>query len=194
MKNIILNAEELIVPPPKRIVWYYSEQQPKLEVQLPNVEFRVGLPDMTEFEGSEPALLVVDDFMAECNSEITKLFTKGSHHRNLSIWFLMQKFFHKSKEIRSITLNAQYIIMFKNPRDCQQVRVLARQMFGQDAPYMEEAFEDATSQPHGYLLVDAKQATPDHVRLKTSILPSDPVYVYACLRTYKKTSIEFEAM
>jgi hypothetical protein len=195
MKNIILNAEEMISPSPHRIIWYYAESQPKLEHSLvpAGVEFREGLPELSEFDGKDPVLLVVDDFMSECSSEITKLFTKGSHHRNLSIWFLMQNFFHQGKEIRSITLNAHYVILFKNPRDKQQVKVLARQMFDKDARFMEEAFVDATSEPHGYLLIDLKQATPDEVRLRTKILPDDPTYVYVCKRTYKKDVIEFDA-
>src|SRR5271170_1990401 len=114
--------------------------------------------------------------MISCQNVILKSqnFTKGSHHRNLSIWFLMQNFFHKGKEIRSITLNAHYIILFKNPRDRQQIRCLARQMYDKDAQVMQEAFQDATDRPHGYLLVDLKQATPDCMRLRTYILPGEP--------------------
>jgi hypothetical protein len=195
MKNIILNAQEMIVPSPKRIIWFYAESQKKLEQTLTpaGVEFRQGLPELDEFDGSEPVLLIVDDFMSECNSEVTKLFTKGSHHRNLSIWFLVQNFFHQGKEMRTITLNAHYIILFKNPRDRQQVKFLSRQMFDEDAKYMQEAFIDATSKPHGYLVIDVKQETPDEVRLRTSILPHEPVYTYVCKRTYKKDVIEFDA-
>jgi hypothetical protein len=132
IRNIVLCAGEMIDPCPARIIWYYAETQPELEQSLgyTGVEFRQGLPELAEFDGNqEPVLLIVDDFMSECNAEITKLFTKGSHHRNLSVWFLMQNFFHKGKEIRSITLNAHYIILFKNPRDKQQIKYLARQMY-----------------------------------------------------------------
>jgi hypothetical protein len=192
MKGIILNYKDLIKPLPTKIYWYYAESQPKLEQALRpiGVEFREGMPELTEFSGTEPTLLIVDDFMSECNSQITKLFTKGSHHRNISIWFLLQNFFHKGKEIRSITLNAHYIILFKNPRDKQQVKVLARQMFDSDYQYMEEAFTDATSQPHGYLLVDLKQDTPEHLRLRTNILPGEQLAVYVSKKTYKRTYAE----
>jgi hypothetical protein len=192
MKNIILNYREMIKPAPAKIYWYYAESQPKLELALSpvGVEFREGIPELTEFNGAEPTLLIVDDFMTECNSQITKLFTKGSHHRNLSIWFLMQNFFHTGKEIRSITLNAHYIILFKNPRDKQQVKVLGRQMFDSDYQVMEEAFGDATAQPHGYLLVDLKQDTPEHLRLRANILPGQQLAVYVSKKTYKQTYME----
>jgi hypothetical protein len=124
MKNIILNIDKMMTPVPSKIIWYFAELQPQLEDELNHVvDFRQGMPELNEFSGEFPILIIVDDFMTECNAEIGKLFTKGSHHRNLSVWFLMQNFFHKGKEIRTITLNAQYIILFKNPRDTQQLGV-----------------------------------------------------------------------
>ena len=38
-------------------------------------------------------LVVIDDLMSESgnNKRISKLFTKGSHHRNLSVIYIVQK-------------------------------------------------------------------------------------------------------
>jgi Adenovirus IVa2 protein len=195
MKNIILNVNKMVHPIPQRIIWYYAEKQPKLEQALvpAGVEFRLGLPEMSDFDGEQSTLIVIDDMMSECNKEITKLFTKGSHHRNLSIWFLMQNFFHRGNEIRTITRQAQYIILFKNPRDIQQAGYLARQMFGRDANYMEDAYEKATSEPYGYLVIDVKPETPPEIRLRSEILPQDPVVCHPCGRTYKKDWFEYFA-
>jgi hypothetical protein len=192
MKKIVQNARLLIDPPPHRIVWYYAEFQPKLNSELGRfgVEFREGCPDISEFSGAERSLIIIDDLMSECGKEITNLFVKGSHHRNLSVWFLMQNFFHQGKEIRTITLNAQYILLFKNPRDRQQVKVLARQMFDRDAPALEEAFTVATADPHGYLLIDLKQDTPDYLRLRSKIVPGEPMEVYASRKLYKGDHIK----
>jgi hypothetical protein len=192
MKKIVLNAQTLIEPPPHRIVWHYAEYQPKLNSELGKygVEFREGCPDMSEFGGEERVLLIVDDLMSECGKEISNLFVKGSHHRNLSIWFLMQNFFHQGKEIRTVTLNAQYIILFKNPRDKQQVKVLARQMFDRDAPALEEAFSVASSRPHGYLLVDLKQDTPDYLQLRSKIIPGEAMEIYASKKLFKGDHIQ----
>jgi hypothetical protein len=191
MKNIILNIDKMMVPIPGKIIWYYAETQPQLEQELGHmVEFREGMPELSEFSGEIPILIIVDDFMSECNADIGKMFTKGSHHRNLSVWFLMQNFFHQGKEIRNITLNAHYIILFKNPRDIQQLGVLARQMLSRDYRVMEEAFKDATSVPHGYLLIDLKQQTLDHQRIRTNILPGEKLTVYVNKKTYKAKELE----
>jgi hypothetical protein len=191
VKSIILHARQLVEPVPQKVVWYYAEYQAKLAADLGRmVEFREGCPDMSDFSDNTRTLVIIDDLMGECSSEITKMFTKGSHHRNLSICFLMQNFFHQAKEIRTITLNAHYVILFKNPRDKQQVRVLARQMFDRDSLAMEQAFTMATERPHGYLLVDLKQDTPEHLRLRSKIIPGEAMEIYTSKKTYKGSHIE----
>jgi hypothetical protein len=196
MKHLILNIEDVMFPPPVRILWYYAEYQPKLAADIGHlVEFREGCPSMEDFgSGDEgPTLVIIDDLMSECSSEITKLFTKGSHHRNLSIFFLMQNFFYQKKEIRSISLNTQYIILFKNPRDTQQIEVLARQMYGKHADVLISAFNQATGdRPHGYLLIDVKQSTPDFLRLRSKILPYEWLEIYNNRKTFKDGHIELE--
>ena len=88
----------------------------------------------------------------------------------------MQNLFPKNKESRTISLNSQYIVVFKNPRDVSQ---MAKQMYPGRVKFVQEAFADATSTPYGYILVDVEQDTPEDLRLRTSILPDDSVqYVY----------------
>ena len=91
----------------------------------------------------------------------------------------MQNVFPKNKESRTISLNSQYTVVFKNPRDVSQMTTLAKQMYPGLVKFVQEAFADATSTPYGYILVDLKQDTPEDLRLRTSILPDDAVqYVY----------------
>ena len=47
-----------------------------------------------------------------------------------------------------------------------QIKVLSNQL---QAPHMVHAFNDATSKPHGYLLVDLKLNTPSYLRFRTDI-------------------------
>src|SRR5262247_1333757 len=73
MKRIILNIDKMMSPSPARIVWYYAESQPTLEEELGSlVEFREGMPELTDFDGTEPVLVVIDDLMSECNADIAK--------------------------------------------------------------------------------------------------------------------------
>ena len=102
-------------------------------------------------------------------------FTKGSHHRNLSIIYIVQNIFHQGKEMRNISLNAHYIALFKSPRDKQQISMLARQVNPGKVQEFMRSYEDATSRPHGYLMLDLKPTTSDQDRLKTNILPGEIV-------------------
>ena len=74
-------------------------------------------------------LIVLDDLMAECGGfkRIADLFTKGSHHRNLSRYTLFREIY-QGKETRNISLKAHYIVLFKSPLVKQQVSILTRQV------------------------------------------------------------------
>ena len=147
----------------------------------PHIEFHEGLPNLNEFLGNnESILLVLDDMMSETNVEISNLFTKYGHHRNLSLVFLTQNLFYKDKHTRTMSLNTHYIVMLKNPRDATQIMTLSRQMFPHNSKYMIEAFNDAVKRNYGYLLIDLKPTTDDRIRLRTNIFPDEaPVTVYA---------------
>ena len=69
-----------------------------------------------------------------------------------------------------MNLNSQYLVLFKNPRDKQQITVLARQMYPHNPQYLMNAFENATGKPFGHLVVDLKQETPDQCRLRPNVI------------------------
>jgi len=78
-------------PPPSKIVYQH------LFRLYPRVTFHQGLPDVDDFDGSEPTLLIIDDLVQETNETVVNLFTKGSHRRNVSVIFLAQNLFPKNK-------------------------------------------------------------------------------------------------
>ena len=144
-------------------------------MNLVDVRFEEGLSSASIFNSSTRNLIVIDDLMAETDERVTTLFTKKSHHRNTSVLYLVQNLFPKNKENRTISLNSQYMVVFKNPRDASKMSPLARQMYPGCVKFVQEAFKDATSVAYGYLLVDLKQDTPKDMRLRTTIFPDDGV-------------------
>ena len=168
----------MIDPPPEQVTWYYGQWQSTYEsLDIPNLRLEEGLPK--SFDTGKRNVVVLDDLMAETDGRVTELFTKKSHHSNTSVIYLVQNLFPKHKESRTISLNAQYMVVFKNPRDASQLTHLAKQMYPGRVNFVQEAFKDATNVPYGYLLVDLKQDTPEDLRLRTTILPDDAVqYVY----------------
>jgi len=58
--------------------------------KYPRVTFYQSLPYLDDFDGRKPTLLVVvDDLMNETDDFVANLFTKGSHHCNISVVFLV---------------------------------------------------------------------------------------------------------
>lgn len=172
-----------------RILFYYGEWQDGYVNYLDDgmkVEFREGLPKSEDFSNDPhlKKLVVIDDLMRESsNHVVVDLFTKGSHHRNASVIYITQNIFHKSTHSRDISLNASYIVLFKNPRDRAQIQHLARQVYPEDSKFLQDAFQDATSMGHGYLMIDCKQNTLDEFRFRTCIFPDDE-YQYIYLPKY----------
>ena len=164
---------------------FYAEWQPdyvkwRQHVRVP-IEFIEGLPTEDYYASLDTTarkLLIVDDQMqkAAVDETIRKLFTSGSHHRNLSIILLVQNMFEKG--LRTVSLNCNYMVLFKSPRDTSQVATLARQLFPHKPRILQVAFSEATKEPYQYLMVDLKQATPNWARLKVDIFPGEVLGVY----------------
>jgi len=181
--KLLVHQNKLLHPTPDNIYYCYSIWQTRfLDFQKVNpvIEFIEGLPNIDEFNASNKKLLILDDLMREANddSNVLDLFTKGSHHLNLSIILITQNLFGKGKNARTISLNSHYLILYKNPRDKTQISYLARQMYPKNSKFLEEAYHDATKAPHGYLLIDLKQATPDELRVQTNIFPHEEHIFY----------------
>ena len=133
----------MIDPPPEQVTWYYGQWQSAYEnLDIPKLRLEEGLPK--SFDTGKRNVVVLDDLMAETDGRVTELFTKKSHHSNTSVMYLVQNLFPKHKESRTISLNAQYMVVFKNPRDASQVTHLAKQMYPG-----RECFEYAKRRGHG---------------------------------------------
>lgn len=177
--SLLKNADVMFDPPPEKIFWCYSEWQDGYN-KIPNVEFIEGLPTDEIMLPERRQVVILDDMMnlSDKDGRISAIFTKKSHHCNTSVFFVMQNLFHKGKDVRTITLNAHYIVLTKNPRDQSQINHLAKQMYPGKVSFMQEAYKDAVSDPYGYLFVDISQLTPDHLRLRSRIFPGETTYVY----------------
>lgn len=177
--KIVQQADTIIDPPPREIFWYYSPglYQQKFDA-YDSVKFREGIPDINDFDGNRSTLIIVDDAMHEVNEGMSQIFTKGCHHKNLSVIFLTQNIFHNSTHTRTMNLNCHYLCLFKNPRDATQISYIGRQMYPNKSRFLTEAFIDATSKPFTYLFLDLKPDTDDNLRVRSNIFPGEINIVY----------------
>jgi hypothetical protein len=112
------------------------------------------------------------------SKSIANLFSRGMHHLNVSIMLLVQNVFHQGSTMRDISLNASYVVLFKNPRNNRQILTLSQQIFPKNTKFVSEAFHLATSRPHGYLIINLTQRIPDNERFYTNIFPGEFYHTY----------------
>jgi hypothetical protein len=174
---------DIIVPNPTKIYYFYTIWQDKFNIlkqKVPEIVFNEGFIDVADIDEKNTNLLILDDLMrvATDNNNVMDIFTKGSHHKNISVILITQNLFSKGRYTRTLSLNSHYIVLFKNPRDVTQISFLARQMYPKKSKFLEDSYNDATKEPHGYLFIDLKQSTPNEYRIQTNIFSTKDHYFY----------------
>ena len=138
------------------------------------IHFHEGVPTISQLQKWFPngGLLVVDDLMTEGSEEkeLLDLFTKYSHHQNITVMFLCQDMFPPGKYAKTISRNAHYIVAFKNPRDQLAVKNLLLQAFPIYWPDIMTVYQKVAERPFGYLAFDLHPASDDRRRVFSHLL------------------------
>ena len=148
-------------------------------------EFVEGFPEdlMSRLEKTidRGSLCIFDDVMNEVssNATVSKLFTRGRSHLGCSLVLMLQNIFPKGSQSRAISINAQYQVLFRNPRDSLQISILARQFCPLNSKDFLEIYKRATQRLYGYLFCCFTQSCPEEIRYRTNVLPCEyPSIVY----------------
>jgi ABC-type dipeptide/oligopeptide/nickel transport system ATPase subunit len=114
------------------ISWCYTERTAVPSQQLAslktNIKYDEGVPEENDIGDAHgrPSLLILDDLLNQVYSQkVCNLFTKGSHHRNISLILIAQNLFHQGRFCR----DAKYVVLLKNARDKKQFSYLAQQVY-----------------------------------------------------------------
>ena len=183
----LLSTQGMINPKPSRIIWLYSEWQSiysELSSKLTIDFIKNGIISQIydTLKSYEPNLIVLDDQMSSCDlnqkKQTVKLFTQGSHHRNLTVIHIVQNLFDQGSWSRTVSLNSQYIVVFKNPRDSAQINYLAQQAYPRDSKFLVESYLDATRLPHSYLVINLTQECEQWMRVCSNIFPGEETQIY----------------
>ena len=164
---------DMIENGPDRIVWCYSKWQDTYS-SMKQVEFMEGVNGLEKLDRHQRTLVILDDLMTDTDKNVMDLFVRG-RHRNLSVIFVTHNIFYKT--LRTIRLNTNFLVLFKNPCDTSQIVALGRQMFPGSKHWLE-SYQDATRRHYGYLMVDNRPQTDDGLRLRTQIFPNEEQILY----------------
>ena len=110
--------------------------------------------------------------------ETQNLFTKFCHYYNITAIFLSQNIFAQGPCARTININTHILVIFANKRDECQALNLGKQLDPCNSKVFMEAYEDATSSLHGYLVVDCDPKSPCELKLRTNIFPGEHTVCY----------------
>ena len=185
--KLLLDHPELFETPPQRIYYCYGSWQDGFKrMKEQGVHFHAGIPDSellpVWFPKKKGGLLVLDDLMEEGGNDkrVLDLFTKDSHHQNITVLYLCQDIFPPGKFAKSISRNAHYIVSFKNPRDQLGMRNLLLQAFPTQWQDVQDTFRQATERPFGYLVLDLHPKSSDDRRILSHLLKEE-----GCMRCYQ---------
>lgn len=180
--NLLKHGRELFDVPPKKIVYCYLEDQgvvEDMESTLPNFSTYRGLPsreELREWSTDSPHTVVVLDDMIHLvtkSADALHLFQTMVSHPNVTAFLLSQNLYPPGIYAKSILLNCQHVVLFKNVRDNRQIITFGSQVFTGRSKFWMDAYAKAVQRPYGYILVDLTNLCPEERRLRTNILPEE---------------------
>ena len=163
--------QKLIHPFPKNIYYMYNIEQDFMyrwnETEEQKITFIQGL-GVEQMNTSEPSLLVIDDLLLSTNKEVVEMFILGSHHKQLSLFYLTQNLFPNCNMNRTMSNNAHYYVLFHNQRNFRQVHTLAHQIYvGRDVQRITNAYKRASKQQRGFVVLSFAQGLPEELTVVT---------------------------
>ena len=120
------------------------------------VEYQPGLCELAYFAAlPKNSLIILDDMMSECGGSdaIMKLFSVVGRKRNLSIIFIVQNIYDKTKQFRNIRLNATGFVLFKFYAATDVTRRILRDI-GCDELISKRQVEKLYAQNFAYIFID----------------------------------------
>ena len=87
-------------------------------------------------------------------------------------------FLRKDLALEQLVLIHIFWYFFFNKRDESQAMNLGKQLYPNNSKVFMEAYEDATSTVHGYLVIDCDPTSPQDLKLRTHIFPGEQTVCY----------------
>ena len=167
--NVIKN--KLIHPFPNKIYYMYNVEQDFMKtwnsIETQKITFIKGL-DFTLMDTSEPSMLVIDDLILSTNTEVAEMFILGSHHKQISLFYITQNLFPNCNIYRTMSNNSHYMVLFTSLRNTRQLNTLARQIFaGKDLLRLLNAYKRASEKHRGFVVLSFSPLLPQELAILT---------------------------
>lgn len=213
-KHLLRCREFMSVPPPKQVFWFYGVEASvdSAREEFPEITFIQDLPTdewmQDNIDPREYPLLIIDDLMQDAitperrgstkdsRKTINHLFTRGSHHQNISVIMTTQTLFSNVK-MRELALNASATVVFANNRDRSHIRPLGDQIFGTGEKggaflvacmkHLEQHLEnDENKGERPYLWISHQAGTTSARQVRTKVFPGEDNMYFVRSRDVRK--------
>ena len=146
--QIIKIADELILPPPTKLMYAYSCWQPLYDEIKKHIDENKGSSSLQSYEfidcskrlpriediksGRENVLFVMDDLMVDTASNkaslemLNQLVVRDSHHSNMSVIYVCQNLYYGEGKLRTVKQNSKYQIVFNNFADVRNLEMVCQ--------------------------------------------------------------------
>lgn len=187
VRELIGPDKNIYSKPLGRVVWFYKTYQDIYEAMRWTGEVEQFVEGMCTMEWisenvdkDENCTIVIDDMALQATTDTAQIFTVGSHHNRVNVIFICQNIFTKNDHFREMSLNATYLILFKNVRDKLQISTFAKQFLPGKTKEFAAIYKEATKKPHSYLMLDTHQKTNDAHRILANYLQEegDPIELF----------------
>ena len=144
----------------------------------PVIEFYQGVPEegiSKHFPEPHPqdsvGIIVLDDLIKEGTAEVLDIFTKESHHLNITCFMILQNIFFQGKYSVDIKRNATYIL-FLNCRNRHSRKNLLLEIFDKKHAAKVDLWLQklGNTRPYSSVLLDYHTLTSGRHRIRANIL------------------------
>ena len=99
-------------------------------------------------------------------------FAIAGRHKNVHVVYAKHNIYQQLRQSRAIDLNTANSFLFKSPRDLQKIDYLGRQL--KNAKIIRHAYQLATKEDFGHLLIDLDAKTSECLRVLSNIVSPSP--------------------
>ena len=151
-----------------RVFYHYVAWQPlydQMKKSGIDIKFVEGLPEEPpELDHTKNTAFVFDDLMNETGKcrWVTKLYTAGVHHQNVSVLSLQQKIYTS----RDQRLQCHHLVLWDFPQDRGAIDPLARQLCPGKVEEFRSMYRDATDPMYGWFMVDMTKDRDPRLRFR----------------------------
>ena len=139
VSRILLNQKIIFKPCFEKILYFYKHFQTEYESlvlgctrEKVSIEFLQGLQwtavDKSEAEKLKTLVVFDDLYQDACEDGAFLNLVVAGRRRNIHLMTLRHNIYEPLKNSKTIDLNVTQMILFKSPRDVEQVGVLSRQL------------------------------------------------------------------